>query len=167
MHRPAALLLALAVGLPVTGAACKKSDSSDRALLELRPVLSSTAPPCSAKAPKKNELERPKTTDGKAECLELGPPVVDAKDVRSAAVAQDPSGAPALSVVLGGVGSANLDGYAQRNQGKRLAIVTQGQVVSAPVLQFTSFDGRIQVSGLSKEKTNDLFNGLNKVIRGG
>ena len=77
----------------------------------------------------------------------------------------DPTGAPALSVVLGGVGSANLDGYAQRNQGKRLAIVTQGEVVSAPVLQFTSFAGRIQVTGLSKEKTNDLFTRLNKLIR--
>jgi preprotein translocase subunit SecD len=165
MQRPAALLLVLAVGLPVTGAACRKSDSAQRALLELRPVLSSTPPPCATKAPKKNELVRPKTTDGKAECLELGPPVVDAKDVRSATVADDPSGAPALSVVLGAVGGANLDGYAQRNQGKRLAIVTQGEVVSAPVLQFTSFDGRIQVTGLSKDKTNDLFTRLNKLIR--
>ena len=108
---------------------------------------------------------RPKTTDGKTECLELGPPVVDAKDVRSATVADDPSGAPALSVVLGGVGGANLDGYAQRNQGKRLAIVTQGQVSSAPVLQFTAFAGRIQVTGLSKDKTDDLFTRLNKLIR--
>jgi len=165
MHRSAAVLLALAVGLPVTGAACRKSDSGDRALLELRPVLSSTPPPCPK--PKKNELVRPKTTDAKTECLELGPAVVDAKDVRSATVADDPSGAPALSVVLGGVGSANLDGYAQRNQGKRLAILTQGEVVNAPVLQYTSFAGRIQVSGLSKEKTDDLFKKLNKLIKSG
>ncbi len=168
MYRPATLLLALAVGLPVVGTACRKSDdSAQRGLLELRPVLSSKPPPCASKAPKKNELVRPKTTDGKAECLELGEPVVDAKDVRSATVADDPSGAPALSVVLGGVGSANLDGYARRNQGKRLAIMTQGQVVSAPVLQFTSFDGRIQVTGLSKEKTDDLFKRLNKLIQSG
>jgi preprotein translocase subunit SecD len=101
------------------------------------------------------------------ECLDLGAPIVDAKDVRSATVADDPSGAPALSVVLGGVGSANLDGFAQRNQGKRLAIVSQGQVVSAPVVQYTSFAGRIQVTGLSKEKTDDLFKRLNKLIREG
>jgi preprotein translocase subunit SecD len=163
MYRSAVLLLAF--GLCFAGAACKKSDSGQRALLELRPVLSSSPPPCPK--PKKNELVRPKTTDGKTECLELGQPIVDAKDVRSATVAEDPTGAPALSVVLGGVGSANLDGFARRNQGKRLAILTQGEVVSAPVLQFTSFAGRIQVTGLSKEKTDDLFNRLNKLIRSG
>ncbi len=163
MRRSAALLLAF--GLCVAGAACKKSDSSEGALLELRPVLSSNPPPC-PKA-KKGELVRPKTTDGKTECLELGPPVVDAKDVRSATVAQDPSGAPALSVVLGGVGSANLDGFARRNQGKRRANVPQGGVVGAPGLQYTSFAGRIQVSGLSKEKTDDLFNRLKKLTQSG
>ena len=99
------------------------------------------------------------------ECLQLGPPIVDATDVRSATEAEAPSGEPALSVVLGGVGGANLDGYAQRNQGQRLAIVTRGDLVSAPVLQFTSFAGRIQVTGLSKEKTDDLFQRLNKLIR--
>jgi len=165
MHRRAALLVALAVGLPLAGAGCRKSGSSQGALLELRPVLSANPPPC-PKA-KKGELVRPKTTDGKAECLELGPPIVDATDVRSATVAQDPSGAPALSVVLGGVGSANLDGFARRNQGKRLAIVTQGEVVSAPALEYTSFAGRIQVSGLSKEKTDDLFNRLKKLTQAG
>ena len=69
--------------------------------------------------------------------------------------------------MLGGVGSANLDGYAQRNQGKRLAILAQGELVSAPVLQFTSFAGRVQVTGLSKEKTDDLFQRLNKLTRSG
>ncbi|HZQ79979.1 MAG TPA: hypothetical protein VFE55_21805 [Acidimicrobiia bacterium] len=164
MRRAAALLLAF--GLCVAGAACsKKSGSSEGALLELRPVLSSNPPPCPK--PKKGELVRQKTTDGKTECLELGRPVVDATDVRSATVAQDPSGDPALSVVLGGVGSADLDGFARRNQGKRLAIVTRGEVVSAPVLQYTSFAGRIQVSGLSKEKTDDLFNRLKKLTQAG
>jgi len=167
MRRSAALLMAL--GLCLIAAACKKSDdSAQRSLLELRPVLASNPPPCPSKAPKKSELVRPKTTDGKVtECLELGPPIVDARDVRSATVAETPVGEPALSVVLGGVGSANLDGYAQRNQGKRLAILAQGELVSAPVLQFTSFAGRVQVTGLSKEKTDDLFQRLNKLTRAG
>ena len=166
MRRSAALLLAL--GLCITAAACKKSDAAERSLLELRPVLSSKPPPCATKAPKKNELVRPKTSDGKVtECLELGAPIVDAKDVRSATVAETPSGEPALSVVLGGVGSSNLDGFAQRNLGKQLAIVVQGGLVSAPVLQYSSFAGRIQVTGLSKEKTDDLFKRLNKLIQSG
>jgi preprotein translocase subunit SecD len=69
-------------------------------------------------------------------------------------------------VVLGAVGGTNLDGYAERNQGKRLAIVTRGRLVSAPVLQFTSFAGRVQVTGLSRDDTQDLFERLNKLIKG-
>ena len=154
--------------LCAVGTACGKDKGKDaqRSLIELRPVLSSNPPPCATKAPKKTELVLPRSTDGKvAECLELGTPIVDARDVRSATVAEDPSQDPALSIVLGGVGSANLDGFAQRNQGKRLAIVADGQLVSAPEVHFTSFAGRIQVSGLSKEKTDDLFRRLNALIK--
>lgn len=159
----------LALVLIVAGAACDKGDDSgERRLLELRPVLATTSPPCPAEAASKNELVLPLSRDGAvAECLELGPPIVDAKDVRSATVADTPAGAPALSIVLGGVGSANLDGFAARNQGKRLAIVADGAVVSAPEVRFTSFAGRIQVTGLSKEKTDDLFRRLNTVIKPG
>jgi preprotein translocase subunit SecD len=161
-------LAAAALALVVSaGAACSKDDSADRQLLELRPVLNSTPPPCPEKAPKKDEIVRPLNgADGKvAECLELGEPVVDAKDVRSATVGETPVKEPALSIVLGAAGGANLDGYAQRHQGERLGIVADGSLVSAPVIQFTSFAGRIQVTGLSKEKTDDLFRRLNKLIK--
>jgi preprotein translocase subunit SecD len=158
----------LALGLCTTGAACKKSHgSADRALLELRPVLAASPPPCATKAPPKGQLLLPRSADGKvAECLQLDKPIVDATDVRSATVGDTPAGESALSVVIGAVGSTNLDGYAQRNQGKRLAIVTRGRLVSAPVLQFTSFAGRVQVTGLSKADTQDLFQRLNKLIKG-
>lgn len=170
LRRLPAALLALAL----CGAAAGCGDdggSGESGLLELRPVLAANGPPC----PEKNDNglvlpHSPGSTDpgGKvAECLELGKPIVDADDVRSATVAETPGKEPALSVVLGGVGSANLDGYAKANQGKRLAIVADGAVVSAPVLQFAAFAGRIQVSGLSREKTDDLFRRLNKVIKPG
>jgi preprotein translocase subunit SecD len=155
----------VAVGLCSTGAACKKGGSSAWSLLELRPVLASNPPPCPKKAPNKDEIVLPKKTDDKDECLELGQPIVDGRDVRSATIGETPAKEPALSIVLGGIGSANLDGYAQRNQGKRLAIVADGTLVSAPVLQFSSFAGRVQVTGLSKEKTDDLFNRLKKIIK--
>jgi preprotein translocase subunit SecD len=159
----------LALGLCGAGAGCnKKSGDAQASLVELRPVLASNPPPCPSKAPKKGELVRPRSVDGTvAECLELGHPIVDAKDVRSATVAETPAHEPALSIVLGGVGSANLDGFAQRNQGKRLAILADGTLVSAPVVQFSSFAGRVQVTGLSKEKTDDLFRRLNKLIKPG
>ena len=160
-----ALLAAVCVTAPACG---NDDDSAERRLLELRPVLVANPPPCPDMAPEKDRLVRPISTDDKvAECLELGRPIVDAKDVRSATVADTPGGEPALSVVLGGVGSANLDGFAQRNQGKRLAILVDREVVSAPVVRFTSFAGRIQVTGLSKEKTDDLFRRLNAQIKPG
>jgi preprotein translocase subunit SecD len=155
----------LAVACCGAGGACKKGGNSAGSLLELRPVLASNPPPCPKKAPKKDEIVLPKKTDDKDECLELGQPIVDGKDVRSATIGETPAKEPALSIVLGGIGSANLDGYAQRNQGKRLAIVADGTLVSAPVLQFSSFAGRVQVTGLSKEKTDDLFNRLKKIIK--
>lgn len=164
MRRPLlALLLCLA------GLACDKGDdSADRNLLQLRPVLTTASPPCPARAPEKDEvvvlpLLSPDGTV--AECLELGRAIADAGDVRSATVGDTPGAGPALSVVLGETGSANLDGYAQRSQGRRLAIVADGNLVSAPVVRFTTFAGRVQVTGLSKEKTDDLFRRLNKLIK--
>jgi preprotein translocase subunit SecD len=161
------LTAAVALCLCAGGAACSKDDdSADRRLLELRPVVAANPPPCPAKASRKDLLVLPMTADGKvAECLELGGPIVDAKDVRSATVGETPAKEPALSVVLGGVGSANLDGFAQRSQGQRLAIVADGTLVSAPVVRFSSFAGRVQVTGLSKEKTDDLFRRLNKLTK--
>lgn len=156
----------LAVVLWGGAAACGDDDSGEASLLELRPVLAANPPPC----PENGDggLVLPRTAEGEvAECLELGKPIVDAEDVRSATVAETPAKEPALSVVLGGIGSANLDGYAKANQGKRLAIVADGTLVSAPVLQFASFAGRIQVTGLSKERTEDLFRRLNEVIKPG
>ena len=163
-RRLAAALLALGVG--VTAAGCNKNDD-EGSLLELRPVVSANPAPCPSKAPRKDEVVLPLTADGRTECLELAKPIVDAEDVRSATVGETPSKEPALSVVLGGIGSADLDGFAQRNQGQRLAIVADGALVSAPVVQFTSFAGRVQVTGLSKEKTDDLFRRLNKLIKAG
>jgi preprotein translocase subunit SecD len=161
---PAALA---ALGLCTAGVACNDDGGSGEAgLLELRPVLAATPPPCPPTAPK-NELVVPKTTDGKEECLELGKPIVDAEDVRSASVGETQSKEPALQVVLGKVGGANLDGFAKANQGKRLAILADGELVSAPVLNLSSFAGRVQVTGLSKEKTDDLFRRLNEVIKPG
>jgi preprotein translocase subunit SecD len=161
----------LALLLCVAGLACDKGDDSgERSLLELRPVLAATAPPCPAKAPKKDEVVvlPLMSPDGKVgECLELGRTIIDAGDVRSASVGKTPAGAPALSVVLGSVGSANLDGFAQRSQGKRLAILADGNVVSAPEVRFSSFAGRVQVTGLPQEKTDDLFRRLNKLIKPG
>ena len=53
----------------------------------------------------------------------------------------------------------------QHHQGQRLAILADGSVVNAPAVRFTSFAGRVQVTGLSKEKTEDFFRRLNEKIK--
>lgn len=157
----------LVLVLCLTGSGCGgDDDSEDRRLLELRPVLATSQPPCPTGPQEGKLLVLPLEADGtEAQCLELGEPIVDGTDVRSATVAKTPAGSPALSVVLGSVGSANLDAFAGRNQGKRLAILAGGEVVSAPEVRFPSFAGRIQVTGLSQEETDDLFRRLNAVIK--
>lgn len=164
-RRRLAAAVALAAGLVAAGTACGGDGDTDRRLLELRPVVSSTEQPCGEEEPEEGGVVLTLEAGGKAECLQLARPIVDAKDVRSATVAETPSKEPALSVVLGAAGSADLDGFAQRNQGKRLAIVADGEVVTAPVVRGTSFAGRIQVTGLSKEKTDNLFRRLDQLIR--
>jgi preprotein translocase subunit SecD len=155
----------LALVLCLTSGCGGDDDAEERRLLELRPVLATSPLPCPTGPEEGKGLVLPLEADDKAaECLELGEPIVDGRDVRSATVAKTPGGAPALSVVLGSVGSANLDGFAGRNQGKRLAILAAGEVVSAPEVRFPSFAGRIQVTGLSQEETDDLFRRLNAVI---
>lgn len=164
-QRRAALILAGILGL--VGASCQ--DDPDRqpgeGLLELRPVLEESKPPCSAPKPAGRVVVLPERKDGTVSgCLELGEPIVEATDVRSATLADTPAGDAAVSIVLGQTGSANLDGFARRSLGKRLAIVVDGDLVSAPTVNFTSFAGRVQITGLSKEKSADFFERLNTVI---
>lgn len=148
------------------GAGNGDGKAAGRSLLELRPLVQSIKPPCPEKPANGGEIVLPLQKDGTvSECLELARPIVDAENVVSATVADTPSQEPALSVVLGATGSANLDGFAQRNLGDRLAIVTAGRLVSAPKLNDTAFAGRIQVTGLSKQETEDLFRRLNKLIK--
>jgi hypothetical protein len=88
--RRAVLVLVLCVAGPACGTG---DDSGDRRLLELRPVLAATPPPCPDEKPKGDEVVvLPLTADGKVECLELGRAIVDAKDVRSATVAETTDG---------------------------------------------------------------------------
>lgn len=157
------LALFLAVG---AGWACGGQgggSTTGGSLIELRPVLGSDPPPCPKESPRSDETVLPERQEGRVvACLRLAEPIVDASDVRSASLADTSSEEPAVSMVLGRVGSANLDGFARRHQGERLAIVVDEQLVSAPTLRSADFAGRLQVTGLSKEKAKDLFERLNR-----
>lgn len=154
------LLLVLAV-------ACGGDDDGGTAgLLQLRPVLDSTSPPCEEGSAEGGELVAAEQKDGEVvACLRLAEPIVDATDVRSATLDEGPAGRPAVNAVLGRTGSADLDRFAERSQGKRLAIVVNGELVNAPTIQFPSFAGRIQVAGLPEAQTTDLFEQLQELTR--
>jgi len=46
-----------------------------------------------------------------------------------------------------------------------ILIMADGQLVNAPEVRYSSFAGRIQITGLSKEKTDDLFRRLDALIK--
>ena len=87
--------------------------------------------------------------------------------MRSATVGETPAKEPALSVVLGGSGAPTSTASPRRHQGSGWPSWPTAKLVSAPVLNYASFAGRVQVTGLSKEKTDDLFRRLNKIIKTG
>ena len=145
-------------------AACGEGDSGGgpAAVFALRPVIEESAPPCPDEAPERDLDIAAERKDGEvAACLTLGPPIVDASDVRSAALGDLPEdGGKAVSIVLGRTGATNLDSFAARALGKRLAILAEGRLVRAPVVRSPSFAGRIEVVGLSDDDATALFRKL-------
>jgi preprotein translocase subunit SecD len=67
--------------------------------------------------------------------------------IASARPGTDSLGEPALDVELTTVAAAGLDAYAAEHLGHRVAIVLDGLVVSAPVLQTDRFGGELQIPG--------------------
>lgn len=148
------------VALAATGA-CGDGDNEGGAAtptaFALRPVLATSEPPCPDDSATEGADVLPEIKDGKTEaCLQLGPAIVETADVQSAALGRHLGGV-SVSVVLGRTGSANLDDFAARSVGKRLAIVVHGKVVRAPAVQTKSFLGRVEVVGLSEDEAEQLL----------
>ncbi|MGH8975475.1 MAG: SecDF P1 head subdomain-containing protein [Acidimicrobiia bacterium] len=144
----------------VTGCGGGKDAPTETRLLELRPVVGSDEPPCDGAPAEGDVIVRPETKDGRTlACLRLGPAVVDDRDVRSAGLGETPGG-PAVQIVLGRAGSANLDNFAARNLGKRMAILVRDKVLRAPTVSSSGFLGRIELIGLSQEEASGLARDL-------
>lgn len=167
MNRPAVLV---ALALLVSGA-CDGDGGGDEkagpgeaaAVFALRPVIDESAPPCPKDAPQKDVDVVPERREGKVSaCLSLGPPIVDASDVRTASLGDLEGGGKAVGIALGRTGATNLDGFAARSQGKRLAIMVKGKLVKAPAVRSPSFAGRIEVVGLPDAEATALFEDLRK-----
>jgi preprotein translocase subunit SecD len=162
MNRPALLLsIVLAVSVACGDDGGGDSGAGGPAVFALRPVIDVSEPPCPGKGPGDGVDVFPERRDGKvAACLTVGPPIVDAGDVRSASLGDLESGGKAVGITLGRTGSTNLDNFAARSLGKRLALMVHGRLHRAPKVQSTTFYGRIEVVGLSDEEAAALFEDL-------
>lgn len=158
--RPA-LLLCIALAVPSACGDDSGGPDGAAAVFALRPVLEESAPPCPEQDPGEGVDVMPERRDGKVvACLTLGPAIVDAADVRSASLGDLESGDKSVGIVLGRTGSVNLDSFAARSIGKRLALMINGRVHRAPNVQSATFYGRIEVVGLPDDEATALFEDL-------
>lgn len=76
-----------------------------------------------------------------------GAPILRENDVESAKATSDPqTSTPIVSITLGAGGAQRFEDATRANVKKRLAIVVDGQVMSAPVVQSAIGGGRLQIT---------------------
>ncbi len=84
-------------------------------------------------------------------------PIIRGSDLKDAYQSFDEFGSPAVSFELKGYASKKFEEFTQRNVGKRLAIVLDNRVISAPVIRERISGGRGQISGsFTLESAKDL-----------
>ena len=87
----------------------------------------------------------------------LGPSELTGSAVKSARAQFDPNGGWQVDFTLTGDGSKAFDELAARNLQRQVAIVLDGVVKSAPVIQQADFNGRGQITGnFSEREAKDL-----------
>jgi preprotein translocase subunit SecD len=91
-------------------------------------------------------------------------PIFSGNEIQSAAPSADELGRPAVSLQLKETGARLFDEYAAENFGQRFAIVLDGNVMSAPSINATRFNGQAQISG---NFTVDEMNNLVTVLKFG
>ncbi|MFN8621764.1 MAG: protein translocase subunit SecD [Chloroflexota bacterium] len=91
-------------------------------------------------------------------------PIFSGNEIASAAPATDQLGKPAVSLTLKDTGARLFDEYAANHYQQQFAIVLDGKVVSAPVLQATNFGGKALING---NFTVDEMNNLVTVLKFG
>lgn len=121
----------------------------------MQPVLARLAPPCATQAAGPMVAERKGGRD--VACYEVGPPLVTARDVATAALRPDASGTSAVEFTLTAEGTGRLDGLLRTvGVGGQIAIVVDGVVVQAIQVQTMSSNGRGVVTGLDEQTARRL-----------
>lgn len=77
----------------------------------------------------------------------LGPTLLTGKALSGAKVGEDELGRPAVDITFNKEGAKKFDEIAKEFYQKQLAIVLDGVVMSAPVIQSTEYRGKAQITG--------------------
>jgi len=95
-------------------------------------------------------------------------PLLDYTAISSATVSTNlSSGAPQIDIELSDVGKALFAAVTRENINKRLAIVLDGNVFSAPVIRSEITDGKAQISGsYTEEELRELAAKINDAMAG-
>lgn len=138
-----------------------KASKLEPELLTIHPVLSETAPPCSSPTPSGNVVVL-KVEKGKPHrCLALGASELTARDLRKVVLQEAFSGSEVeVALELNEPGTERFSSLAAKYVGQRLAILTKGTLLSAPVVQSPDMEGRIIISGISRDVAVDLVQQL-------
>ena len=93
-------------------------------------------------------------------------PLLDHTAISSASVEKNALGSPVISVQFSDVGTELFAQITKENLNKRLAIVLNGQLYSAPVIKSEISGGKAQISGsFTEEEASELAKSLNEAIR--
>jgi preprotein translocase subunit SecD len=88
--------------------------------------------------------------------------LVDQTELKSARVNKDSLGHPVIDITFNQKGTEQFAKVTQENLHKRLAIVIDGHLNSAPTIQSPITGGKAQISGnFSKEEATELANRIN------
>jgi preprotein translocase subunit SecD len=93
--------------------------------------------------------------------------LLDQTDLKSAEVSTNsPSFAPRIRIVFTDNGAKRLSEVTRQNIGKRLAIVIEGQIYSAPKIQMEITSGTAEIAGsFSAQEASDFVANINKTLQ--
>ncbi len=92
--------------------------------------------------------------------------LLDQTDLKSASViTNQPAGKPRIQITLTDAGAKRFAKVTHQNIGKRLAIIIDGRLYSAPTIKTEIRDGKAQITGnFSEQEANDLAAKINQSV---
>jgi preprotein translocase subunit SecD len=145
----------LATALLVPGSIALAADSSP---FELRAVADAATDETS-----EHSLAQ---RDGGAETVLLHSAVLlDRTALKGAALEHEPDGTPRILITLTGSGAARFGDITTKHLGKRLGIILDGRLHSAPVIRDTILGGSVALSGrFTEAEATELVKKLNQSV---